>query len=449
MSDVPGCSGWRMVTPFALETAPMDIQQWLQDLIPEAYQSYQRVLERALRHFVQALAPERQQELLLRQLSAQSSAERMTALMRDCPTLHKLGQLLARDMRLQESFREKLRGLESCLPLAHVEDYDWPPELRPQEALAEGSVASVFACSWGETQVVCKQLKPGVAEKLREEFAIWKDLGDKLGDWCREDGLSVFDYRTILASLVRLLEDELHPSREQRQLLLAAQRFQSLPEVQVPQLYPQLRGLVMERLYGTPLLEHERASELFPLAVRVLITDPFFTAEEEGIFHLDPHPGNMWVSPEGRLALLDWGSVLVISKERRALLTHALLSAWRGDQQDWEFYASQLTGAPVGSCPRGGTLSGLLDPECWGEQFPLDLILLRKILFHLEGIEAHLGESQLMWHVFTQAGVRFLAELPMRLAAPLDWRGFSTHLSNLDLMRHTVLHWLKPSGWQD
>ncbi len=438
-----------MLNPFAYEVHIVNIQQWLQELIPEAYRRYQPVLERALMHFVQSLGPERQQAIVQNQLAAHTSAERMTGLMRDCPTLHKLGQLLARDLRLQESFREKLRELESCLPLARAEDYDWPLELRPQEALAEGSVASVFACSWGETEVVCKQLKPGVAEKLREEFAIWEELGGKLGEWCRQEELPVFDFRTVLASLVRLLEDELHPSREQRQLLLAAQRFQNLPEVQVPRLYPQLRGLVMERLYGTPLLEHERAAELFPLAVRVLITDPFFTSEEDGIFHLDPHPGNMWVSRDGRLALLDWGSVLILSKERRALLTHALLSAWRGDQQDWEFYASQLTGAPVGACPRSGTLSGLLSPDAWGEQFPIDLILLRKILFHLEGIEAQLGESQLMWHVFTQAGVRFLAELPLRLAAPPDWRGFSTHLSNLDLVRHTVLHFLKPSGWQD
>ncbi len=422
----------------------MNIQEWLQELVPEAYRGYQPVLERALLHFVQGLNSERRQQILLHQMSATSNAERLTCLMRDCPTLHKLGQLLARDPRLQADFRAKLRELESCVPLARPEDYDWPLELRPQAALAEGSVASVFACEWGETQVVCKQLKPGVAEKLRQEFALWEELGEKLGDWCREDGLPVFDYRTVLASLVRLLEDELHPSREQRQLLLAAQRFLEMPQVQVPQLYPQVRGLVMERVYGTPLLEHERAAELFPLAVRVLLTDPFFTSEEDGVFHLDPHPGNMWVSPQGRLVLLDWGSVLVLSKQRRALLTHALLSAWRGDQQDWEFYATQLTGAPVGNCPRGGSLTGMLSPECWGAQFPIDLILLRKILFHLEGIEAQLGESQLMWHVFTQAGARFLAELPLRLAAPLNWGGFSTHLSNLDIVRHTVLHWLKP-----
>jgi len=49
--------------------------------------------------------------MLLNQLDASNSAERMTTLMRDCPRLHKLGQLLARDPRLDPGFREELREL--------------------------------------------------------------------------------------------------------------------------------------------------------------------------------------------------------------------------------------------------------------------------------------------------------------------------------------------------
>ena len=148
------------------------------------------------------------------------------------------------------------------------------------------------------------------------------------------------------------------------------------------------------------------------------------------------------LTQEGRLALLDWGSTLTLPKHRRVLLTHALLSAWRGDQQDWEFYASQLTGQAVGALPQSGRLSGLFDPACWGENMPIDLILLRKILFHLEGVEAQLGQTQLLWQLFVQAAARFLTELPMRLMAPADWRGFSTHVSNLDILRHAVLKFL-------
>jgi ubiquinone biosynthesis protein len=421
-----------------------DVKAWLEELIPNEYRAYQPVIGLALGYFVGHLSPARQGQIRQHQaaLGAQaSSAERLVALMRDCPTLHKLGQVLARDPRLLPAFRERLQSLESCLPLASVSDFDWPAELEAGSALAEGSVASVFACDWRGYPVVSKRLKPGVAERLAEEFELWGSLSRQLGDWCRQADLPVFDYASIIASLIHLLQDELHPQREQQQLLAAAQRFLSQAQVHVPRVYPQLieSGVVMERIVGTPLLEHARGAELFPLAVQVLITDPFFSPEEDGIFHLDPHPGNLWVTNEGRLALLDWGSTLALPKHRRLLLTHALLSAWRGDQQDWEFYASQLTGQPVGPCPRGGALSGMFEPACWGEQLPIDLILLRKILFHLEGVEAQLGQSQLGWQLFLQAGARFIAELPLRLAAPATWRGFSTHVSNLDIVRHAVL----------
>ena len=428
----------------------MDIglEGWLAELLPEVYLPYQAVLGQTLRTFVMALSPPRQQAIMQHQWALGASAgaaERLVALMRDCPTLHKLGQILARDPRLAAPLRERLQTLESCLPLARSEDFDWPAELEAGEALAEGSVASVFACRWGHQEVVCKRLKPEVKNHLPEEFEIWRSIAQQLGDWCRQAQLPVFDYAGVIASLIRLLEDELHPHREQLQLLQAAERFAQRPDVHVPRVYPPLveDGVVMEKLFGTPLLEHPLAQERFSLAVQTLITEPFFSPDEEGIFHLDPHPGNLWITVDGRLALLDWGSTLSLPKHRRVLLTQALLSAWRGDQQDWEFYATQLSGQPVGPCPPAGQLSGLFAPACWGDQLPLDLILLRKVLFHLEGVEAQLGQSQLLWEIFVQAAARFLAELPMRLMAPADWRGFSTHVSNLDILKHAVLKFLQ------
>lgn len=420
------------------------VGEWLAQLLPEAYLRYLPVLQRGFEHFLRGLPGARQAEVWQAQsrLSPEAgAAERMVALLRHCPTLHKLGQILARDPRLDSAFRDRLRSLESCLPLAEIDDFSWPADLQPRQALAEGSVASVFACEWRGHPVVSKRLKPGVAAHLSVEFAIWTRLGEELGGWCRTSGLPVFDYASAIASLIQLLQDELQPQREQNQLLLAAQRFAEQPIIHIPRVYPQIveGGVVMERLTGTPLLAHPLGSQMFPLAVQVLFTDPFFSAEEETIFHLDPHPGNLWVTDSGRLALLDWGSTLSLSKHRRLLLTHSLLSAWRGDQQDWEFFAGQLTGSPVGPVPRAGSLSGLLDPDSWGGQLPLDLILLRKILFHLEGVEAQLGLTTLGWELFVQAGARFLAELPLRLSAPAHWRGFSTHLSNLDIVRHAVL----------
>lgn len=425
----------------------MDIGDWLEELLPREYLSYRGILQRSLLYFLEQLSPRRRQQILAHQWGQATSQERLVQLMRDCPTLHKLGQMLARDPRLAVDFRRQLQSLESSFPLSQASQFSWPDGLEPQQALAEGSVGCVFACRWGNSEVVAKRLKPGVEEQLREEFQIWQGLAQELPGWRDEFHIPDFDYESTVLSLVRLLEDELHPEREQQQLLRAAHRFEDWNQVQIPRVYPQLAlpdGLVMERLYGQPLLTHPQAQEYFSLAIQVLLSDPFFADEDEGVFHLDPHPGNLWITQDGRLALLDWGSTLYFSKHQRVLLTQALLAAWRGDQQDWQLFGSQFTGWSVGPCPPRGRLSQLFQPSSWGSRLPVELILLRKVLFHLEGVEAELGQDDLLWHLLVQAGGRFLAELPMRLFAPADWRGFSTHLSNLDLLRHAVLTWLGP-----
>ncbi len=378
-------------------------------------------------------------------LAESSSEARLLALMHLCPTLHKLGQLLARDPRLSQSLRERLQSLES-LPGSIPEEWDWPQDLVPVRALGEGSVAIALECTWRTQSVVVKRLKPGIAQRLQEEFQAWDRLSQELANWVEQDNLPDLDYQSTITSLTRLLEDELHPHREQQHLQRAAQRFLNWDQVQVPQVYPQLLedGIVMEKLEGSPLLDHPMAEQHYSLAIQLLLSEPFFCQEEEGIFHLDPHPGNLWVGKDGRLILLDWGSTLYLSKHQRVLLTQACLAAWRGDQQDWELFAGQLTQAPVGQLPQGGSLSDYLHPRCWGTKIPVELILLRKILFHLEGLEAQLGKRDLLYQLFLQAGAKFLVELPLRLAAPADWRGYSTHISNLDVVRHALLSFFTP-----
>lgn len=405
----------------------MNFGDWLDEFIPPEYATYVPLVERVLGSF-------------LGQIPHNAPVTDLPSYLRQCPTLHKLGQLLARDPRLGLELRQRLSSLESCLPLSKIEDYEWPPDLVPSLALAEGSVASVFVCRWGSTEVVAKRLKPGIEQQLTGELAIWRHMTRSVADWCQQDSLPSVDFESLVLSLSRLLQDELRPQQEQQQLQRAAQYFLNWPEIQVPQVYPQLLldGVVMERLRGGPLLDHPDAKNHFALAIRVLLSDPFFSEDELGVFHLDPHPGNLWVTDEGRLALLDWGSTLSLSKHQRILLTQAILAAWRGDHQDWQLFAGQLSGAEVGPCPPAGKLSGLFSPACWGHRLPPELVLLRKILFHLEGIEAQIGQGDLLRHLFFQAGARFLSDLPRRFSAPSNWRGFATHLSNLDLLHHAV-----------
>jgi ubiquinone biosynthesis protein len=92
--------------------------------------------------------------------------------------------------------------------------------------------------------------------------------------------------------------------------------------------------LVMERLHGTPLAapspwltgDDDRAAlarRLLDTVLRQILVD--------GVFHADPHPGNVLLLDDGRLGLLDVGSVGRIDAGLRGALQRLLLAVDRGD----------------------------------------------------------------------------------------------------------------------
>lgn len=401
------------------------IEQLLSSLVPPVYQQYLPVLSEGLQFFCESLSEPRRQALLLAQAGLTTHEERLAKLLQQCPTLHKLGQLLARDERLSPELRANLQRLESMVPHSEVPKI---PELEIEAALAEGSVAIAALCRFEGKPVVAKILKPGLHAVLDEEFALWGQLGDRLTESCVRYGIPSLDYREVAESVTRLLRDELDPKREQHHLRQAARQFRFDSDIKIPEVVnvSSVQVTVMEWIEGEPFLEARRAPELLSTALRALLVDPFFSTEETALFHADPHPGNLMVTRDGRLALLDWGSTLHLSKTRREEITSILLDAWMQPGR------------------REGGLSALIQP---GADTPADLIMLRKILFHVEGMVAHLDPGRdLTAELFLGAALRIGWELPTRWLTPLDWRGHASHLSTLDLWRVSAHFYGKMTG---
>ncbi len=165
------------------------------DLLTGPYVKYRPLLADGLQFFLERLSAARLRQIFAGQAALPISApteERVAALLRHAPALHKLGQVVARDRRLEPAFRRRLQRLESLEPalstarvtrLLTAELPDWKKagiHLGPHP-LAEGSVAVVMPFVWktGEAAAkagVCKLLKPDIQSLLEEDL-------DVLGLW--------------------------------------------------------------------------------------------------------------------------------------------------------------------------------------------------------------------------------------------------------------------------
>jgi ubiquinone biosynthesis protein len=72
-------------------------------------------------------------------------------------------------------------------------------------------------------------------------------------------------------------------------------------------------------------------SDAMPRAVNTLVRLMLQTIFEEGLFHADPHPGNVFVLPDGRLSLLDFGNTGELDEPMRESLTLLLEAVVNGD----------------------------------------------------------------------------------------------------------------------
>ena len=132
------------------------------ELLPQAYAHYRPLLADALCFFLTRISPVRLQQIFVRQLQlpiSTSTAQRVVCLLEQLPALHKLGQVVARDRRLNAAFRRRLQPLESLtpqLPTAHVvrllggafKGWEEAGIALGAEPLAEGSVAVIMPFVW-------------------------------------------------------------------------------------------------------------------------------------------------------------------------------------------------------------------------------------------------------------------------------------------------------------
>jgi ubiquinone biosynthesis protein len=162
-------------------------------------------------------------------------------------------------------------------------------------------------------EVVVKVQRPGITKQIAEDFEILAQvaaLAEEHSDWGRSRRVT-----EIVEQLRVSIGHELDYEREAQNLVAMGEALQRYERLYVPQPfgdYCTRRVLTMEYVPGvkvtalSPVVRLELdgaalADELFQAYLhQVLVT---------GLFHADPHPGNLFITQDGHLALLDLGMV--------------------------------------------------------------------------------------------------------------------------------------------
>jgi ubiquinone biosynthesis protein len=181
--------------------------------------------------------------------------------------------------------------------------------------IAAASIAQVHAATlMSRARVVVKVRRPDVSQTVDRDLDITGRLAARLErstSWGRAVGAA-----GLAAGLAAALREELDLRVEARNMtsVAAASDSRGSDGIAIPvpcQPLCTARVLVMERLDGRPLaaIDARTPADVRAALARSLLDCLLRQVMLEGTFHADPHPGNVLLLADGRLGLLDFGSV--------------------------------------------------------------------------------------------------------------------------------------------
>jgi ubiquinone biosynthesis protein len=276
------------------------------------------------------------------------------------PTFIKLGQLLStRPDMLPLPYIEALARLQDKVEPFAFEEVERIVNtelgVRLSKAFAEFDREPMAAASLGQVhravmrdgrRVAVKVQRPNIREQIVADLEALEEIAEFV-DNHTEVGRH-YEFTKMLGEFRKSLLRELDYRQEAQNLLTLGDNLREFDRLVVPQPvgdYTTSRVLTMQYVAGrnitslSPLVlldidGQALAEQLFRAYLKQILVD--------GFFHADPHPGNVFLTDDGRLALLDLGMVAHVSGRLQELLLQLLLAISEGRSDDAVRFAIQM-----------------------------------------------------------------------------------------------------------
>ncbi|MEP7273038.1 MAG: AarF/ABC1/UbiB kinase family protein, partial [Acidobacteriota bacterium] len=257
------------------------------------------------------------------------------------PTFIKIGQSIStRADLLPLAYIKELSKLQDSVPsfpreeaMATIERELGRPisalysEIEP-EPVAAASLGQVYRARLhtGE-QVAVKVQRPHLAERINFDLAVLRLIARFMLRFPRlTRGI---DWEGTIDEFATVIFEEMDYVQEARNAETFRQNFVKWREVYVPTIYwshTSVRVLTMEFIEGLKVLDLnlQRERGIDPPEVVKLIARTYLKQLlEDGFFHADPHPGNLRIMADGRMAFFDFGMVGRITPQLQSSMIDA------------------------------------------------------------------------------------------------------------------------------
>lgn len=268
------------------------------------------------------------------------------------PTYVKLGQVLAsRPDLLPEAYLKALARLQDRVkpfPYEEVEQIVMKEMgVRISKAFSRFDVTPIAAASLGQVHfaelrdgraVVVKVQRPNIRKQIAEDFEVLAEISAFLDEHTTMG--KRYRFASVLEEFRQTIQQELNYQREAQNLVTVGENLKDFTLITVPQpvvdyssasvlTMDYVRGMKVTKLSPLARLDLNAApliEELFKAYLKQVLVD--------GLFHADPHPGNVFITDDGRIALLDLGMVGHTAPGMQDNLLKLLLSVSEGKGED-------------------------------------------------------------------------------------------------------------------
>ena len=252
------------------------------------------------------------------------------------PAFIKLGQMLStRPDALPEEYVEVLAELQDRVPPDDWTDIERviESELGPIEQhfdafettpISGASLGQVYVAECGGETVAVKVLRPGIRERVESDLRVLGVLIPILTRGAPPG--QAFTLENVAEEFAATIRREMDYDHEARMLQTVGRNFADRDDVVIPSVretHSTGRLLTMTYVDGVKIDEVEQLDELDidrREVVRRLEEVYIQMIVEDGVFHADPHPGNLAVQPDGTLVFYDFGMTGSLGPQTREQL---------------------------------------------------------------------------------------------------------------------------------